>query len=81
MKASDFRTVGSNSVVHQVGATLGLTHRFYDKIDKAGEYRERIRGLAGDTPCGRNKEPPDDGPVRSIPVVGGLHHRYTRQAA
>jgi hypothetical protein len=26
-------------------------------------------------------EPPDDGPVRAIPQVGGLHHRYTRRAA
>ena len=39
------------------------------------------QGLDGDTPYGRNKEPPDDGPVRSIPFLGGLHHRYTRQAA
>jgi putative transposase len=39
------------------------------------------QGLHGDTPCGRNCEPPDDGSVRSILFLGGLHHRYTRQAA
>ena len=37
-------------------------------------------GLDDDTPLGRNKEPPDLGPVRSIPYLGGLHHRYTRAA-
>ncbi len=39
------------------------------------------QGLDGDTPCGRNKEPSDLGPVQAIPFLGGLHHRYTRCAA
>jgi putative transposase len=39
------------------------------------------QGLDGDAPLGRKREPLDDGPVRSIPFLGGLHHRYTRQAA
>jgi putative transposase len=38
-------------------------------------------GLDGYTPWGRNTEPPDNDSVRSIPFLGGLHHRYTRQAA
>jgi len=39
------------------------------------------QGLDGDTPIGRGREPPDVGPVRAIPFLGGLHHRYTRRAA
>ena len=39
------------------------------------------QGLDGDTPLGREREPPDLGHVRSIPFLGGLHHRYTRRVA
>ena len=39
------------------------------------------QGLDGDTPLGREREMPDFGPVRAIPFLGGLHHRYTRRAA
>ena len=48
------------------------------------EYYNQHRahqGLDGDTPMGRNKEPPEDGEVVAIPFLGGLHHRYTRKAA
>ena len=37
--------------------------------------------LDGNAPAPRDVEPPDRGPVVVIPHVGGLHHRYTRQAA
>ncbi|HVC93396.1 MAG TPA: integrase core domain-containing protein [Pirellulales bacterium] len=33
------------------------------------------------SPNPREVEPPEKGDVISIPVLGGLHHRYTRQAA
>ena len=36
--------------------------------------------LAGNSPLGREVEPPSKGPVIAIPEVGGLHHRYTRAA-
>jgi transposase InsO family protein len=36
--------------------------------------------LDGDSPLGREVEPPSRGPVIAIPQVGGLHHRYTRAA-
>jgi putative transposase len=39
------------------------------------------QGLDCDTPCGRGREPPELGPVHAIPFLGGLHHRYTRDAA
>ena len=38
-------------------------------------------GLNGDCPEHRPVEPPEMGKVVELPVVGGLHHRYTRQAA
>jgi transposase len=36
--------------------------------------------LAGDSPVGRDSEPPSRGDVIAVPQVGGLHHRYTRAA-
>jgi transposase InsO family protein len=36
--------------------------------------------LDGDSPMGRDVEPPFTGRVVAIPEVGGLHHRYTRAA-
>jgi transposase InsO family protein len=41
------------------------------------------QGLAGETPFPCEKEEPFSGPSKlvSIPVVGGLHHRYRRVAA
>ena len=39
-------------------------------------------GLQKDTPVHRDIEPPDRGAtIVALPRVGGLHHRYTRQAA
>jgi putative transposase len=37
------------------------------------------QGLAGETP--RPQAPPGKGELISVPVVGGLHHRYYRAAA
>ena len=47
-------------------------------------YYHRARthlSLDKDTPDGRPIEPPEAGVVLAIPEVGGLHHRYARQAA
>ncbi|WP_197527835.1 hypothetical protein [Posidoniimonas polymericola] len=46
-------------------------------------YNERRahQGLDGDAPASRNKEPPELGPVVATPVLGGLHHSYSRRAA
>ena len=38
-------------------------------------------GLGKGCPQPRPVEPPDVGPVDSVPMVGGPHHRYSRQAA
>jgi hypothetical protein len=37
--------------------------------------------LGKDAPEPRKVEPPDMGPIVAFPEVGGLHHRYSRQAA
>ena len=39
------------------------------------------QGLGQQTPGGRKIEPPEMGPVKCRPVLGGLHHRYYRKAA
>jgi putative transposase len=39
------------------------------------------RALRKDTPEGRAIDPPGCGPIVARPEVGGLHHRYERQAA
>lgn len=39
------------------------------------------RSLGHDSPVPRPVEPPDGGKVIEMPLVGGLHHRYLRQAA
>ena len=45
-------------------------------------YRDRTHlSLEKDAPEPRPVERPDHGGIVEMPVVGGLHHRYTRQAA
>jgi transposase InsO family protein len=48
------------------------------------DYYHRSRthlSLAKDAPDHREAEPSVTGPVRSLAMVGGLHHRYTRKVA
>ena len=48
------------------------------------EYYHKIRphrSLSHDSPIPRPVEAPDDGKVIEMPLVGGLHHQYRRQAA
>jgi putative transposase len=45
-------------------------------------HRSRtLPGLEKDAPDLRPVSPPSAGPIIAIPEVGGLHHRYERQAA
>ena len=45
-------------------------------------HRHRThRSLEQDCPEPRATEPPDQGKIIELPLVGGLHHRYARQAA
>ncbi len=53
-------------------------------LRKYMNYYHRSRthlGLEKDCPETRAVEPSSMGPVQSEPVLGGLHHRYTRRAA
>ena len=38
------------------------------------------KGLSNDCPEPRTVDPPENGRVMSMPVLGGLHHRYRRKA-
>ena len=47
-------------------------------------YYHRTRthlALQKDSPEPRSVQPPETGPIISIPEVGGLHHRHERRAA
>lgn len=39
------------------------------------------RSLEMDAPEPRAVQPPELGPIRKLPEVGGLHHHYERKAA
>ncbi|MCC6321241.1 MAG: integrase [Phycisphaerales bacterium] len=52
-------------------------------VDQFVTYYHESRchqALDRDSPNGRQPEPPGDGPITSVPMVGGLHHRYRRAA-
>ncbi|MFA5866250.1 MAG: integrase core domain-containing protein [Phycisphaerae bacterium] len=52
-------------------------------LEKYFEYYHHARAhqsLGGNSPIPRDIEPPAQGRVISIPMVGGLHHRYRRVA-
>ncbi len=51
-----------------------------DYIEYYNESRTHL-GLGGDCPVLRRVEPPSEGPIKKRPMVGGLHHRYHREAA
>ena len=44
-------------------------------------YHRPHQSLGRDAPDRREIEPPEQGEIRKIPILGGLHNRYTRKAA
>ncbi len=50
-----------------------------DYLDYYNHYRPHL-SLERNSPIPRDVEPPSKGPVKSIPLLGGLHHLYTRAA-
>lgn len=64
---------------------IALNERQLSRVIRAYvDYYHRDRthlGLEKDAPEGRAEEGPDLGEVVALPRVGGLHHRYTREAA
>ncbi len=57
-----------------------LRHVLANYLDYFHHHRTH-RSLAQDCPEPRAVEPPDRGKIIALPFLGGLHHRYTRQAA
>jgi transposase InsO family protein len=68
-----------------VDHTIIFDERHLRRVLKAYfQYYHKSRthlGLEKDCPRPRPAEPPELGPIRSEPMLGGLHHRYFRQAA
>jgi len=65
-------------IVMNEGHLRRLLRRF------VAEYYHRSRthlSLGKDSPDPRPNETPELGDVIELPLVGGLHHRYTRRAA
>ena len=56
-----------------------LLREFVDYYHSARPHQ----GIGGETPIAQDKPPDIQGPTKlvSIPVLGGLHHRYARVAA
>ncbi|MCP4603341.1 MAG: transposase [Proteobacteria bacterium] len=62
---------------------LGERH-LHRLVSEYVDYYNRSRthlGLNKDCPITRDIDPPENGPIKSKPVLGGLHHRYYREAA
>jgi transposase InsO family protein len=57
-----------------------LRQTLFNYLDYYHHHRTH-RSLAQDCPVSRPVEPPDQGTIVELPLLGGLHHRYTRQAA
>lgn len=57
-------------------------HRILKEYIEEYYHTDRThQGLDNDCPVPRAVDPPENGKVISIPVLGGLHHRYRRKAA
>jgi hypothetical protein len=53
-----------------------------DEVSNRDNHRVRTHlSLEKDSPEPRRVERPDQGGIVAMPMVGGLHHRYTRLAA
>jgi hypothetical protein len=63
-----------------------ISHRRHLRaiLEEYVAYYDRCRthlGIGKDGPIPRVVEPREAGPIRAVPVLGGLHHRYCREAA
>lgn len=57
-------------------------HRILTEYIEGYYHTDRThQSLDNDCPEPRAIDPPENGPVISIPILGGLHHRYRRKAA
>jgi hypothetical protein len=63
------------------GSGLSETLSYVCCVVDLYEHSRTHLALAKDAPEPRAVEKAEQGPVIAIPQVGGLHHRYQRQAA
>jgi transposase InsO family protein len=74
-------TIRRECLDHLIGFNERSLHRH---LQACVEYYHQNRvhlALEKDTPEPRPIQPPESGRIVSIPVLGGLHHRYERRAA
>ena len=58
-----------------------MLHLLYALLATARSSLKAQLALDKDAPELRKRESADGGKVIALPMVGGLHHRYTRRAA
>ena len=74
-------TIRRECLDHMIVFNERSLHRHL-KVFIAYYHRNRVHlALEKDTPEPRPIQPPESGRIVSIPVLGGLHHRYERRAA
>lgn len=56
-------------------------HRILSRFTNYYQNHRPHRSLGQDAPMHRSIESPAQGKIIELPLLGGLHHRYTRQAA
>ncbi|MDR2728042.1 MAG: integrase core domain-containing protein [Chitinispirillales bacterium] len=91
---TDFRAPWQNAYTERVIGTIRrecldhvilLNEKHLRKIMKEFiNYYNNSRthqSLGGNSPNPRFTQPPEAGDIRSVEFLGGLHHRYYRQAA
>lgn len=78
------RLVGSirrECLDHVIALQARHLHRVLSDYFQYYHQHRPHRGLAQNCPAPRPVEPPEWGKIIALPLLGGLHHRYTRRAA
>ena len=74
-------TIRRECLVHVIVFSERHLERILDEyVAYYNESRTHL-GIKKYCPEPRPVEAPDSGPIVALPVLGGLHHRYTQQAA
>jgi transposase InsO family protein len=76
------RLIGSiRRLDHVIVFDQGHLHRILSRFIDYYQSHRPHRSLCQDSSLSRAIEPPAYGRITELPLLGGLHHRYTRQAA
>ena len=74
-------TVRRDCLDHVIALNDRHLHRVLaEYVSYYNESRTHL-GLEKECPVPRAVDPPENGPIRKSPILGGLHHRYFREAA